>query len=152
VPSEITLFSKSGDWKAEVEAWKNNFLFYKSIGTQVSVYHREQTKNIWGNTVTDWVSKAANAISITNVYTGTQPGLGPSATRNKVCNNSSSCELKEWAVGVTVTLPPDSVTDVGGGAILDIDSVTGTVSIAIPGETLSGVVTAQSIIGDSSIW
>lgn len=53
--SEITLFSKSGDWKADVEAWKNNFLFYKSIGTEVTVYHREQTKNVWGNTVTDWV-------------------------------------------------------------------------------------------------
>ena len=148
--SEITLFSKNGDWKADVEAWKNNVLFYKSIGTQVSVYHREQTKNIWGNTVTDWVSKAANAISIVNVYKGTGPGA---ATRSNVCNNASYCEEKEWAVGVSITLPPDSITDVGGNAILDIDSVTGTVSIVVGGnETLSGVVSASSIISDSSIW
>jgi len=150
VPSEITLFSKNGDWKADVEAWKNNFLFYKSIGTQVSVYHREQTKNIWGNTVTDWVSKAANTISITDVYKGAGPGA---ATRSKVCNNSSSCEEKEWAVGVSITLPADSVTDVGGNAILDIDSVTGTVSIVVGGnEVLSRVVSASSIISDSSLW
>jgi hypothetical protein len=150
VASEITLFSNAGDWKAEVEAWKNNFLFYKSIGTQVSVYHREQTKNIWGNTVNDWVSKAANVISIQNVYSGTQPGI---ATRTAVCRNSSSCERKEWSVGVTVTLPADSVTDFGGGAILDIDSVTGTVSISLPnGEALGGTVTASSALSDSSIW
>lgn len=147
--SEITLFSKNGDWKADVEAWKNNFLAYKSIGTQVSVYHREQTKNIWGNTVTDWVSKAANAISITNVYKGTGPGA---ATRSKVCQNSSYCEEKEWAVGITISLPADSITDVGGGAILDIDSVTGTVSIVIGNEVLSGVVSASSIFSDSSLW
>jgi hypothetical protein len=149
VASEITLFSKNGDWKADVEAWKNNFLAYKSIGTQVSVYHREQTKNIWGNTVTDWVSKAANAISITNVYKGTGPGA---ATRSKVCQNSSYCEEKEWAVGITISLPADSITDVGGGAILDIDSVTGTVSIVIGNEVLSGVVSASSIFSDSSLW
>lgn len=147
--SELTLFTKAGDWKADLEAWKNNFLFYKSIGTQVSVYHREQTKNIWGNTVTDWVSKAATSISIQNVYRGSGPGA---ATRSKTCNNASYCELKEWAVGVTITLPPDSVTDVGGGAVLDIDSVTGTVNVVIGGEVLRGEVSASSVISDSSIW
>jgi hypothetical protein len=147
--SEITLFTKSGDWKADVEAWKNNFLFYRSIGTQVSVYHREQTKNIWGNTVTDWVSKAASSISIQNVYRGSGPGV---ATRSKTCNNASECELKEWAAGFTLTLPPDSVTDVGGGAILELDSVTGTVVVVIGGESLRGEVTASSVLSDSSIW
>lgn len=150
MPSEITLHSRGGDWKAEVEAWKNSFLVYKSIGTEVTVYHREQTKNVWGNTVTDWVRKAANSISITNVYHGTGPGL---ATRSQVCNNSSYCELKHWAVGVTINLPADGITDLGGGAILDIDSVTGSVTISIPGgELLSGEVSASSAISDSSIW
>lgn len=147
--SEITLFSRAGDWKADVEAWKNNFLFYKSIGTQVSVYHREQTKNIWGNTVTDWVSKAASSITIQNSYSGTGPGV---ATRVKTCNNASECELKEWAAGVTITLPPDSVTDVGGGAILEIDKVAGNVTVVVAGETLRGEVSASSVLSDSSIW
>ncbi|MBK6660963.1 MAG: hypothetical protein IPM80_05080 [Proteobacteria bacterium] len=147
--SEITLFTKAGDWKAEVEAWKNNALVYKSIGTEVTVYHREQTKNIWGNTVTDWVRKAASSISITNVYRGSGPGA---ATRSKTCNSASYCELKEWAVGVTITLPADSFDDVGGGAILDLDSVTGTVSVVIGSEVLRGEVTASSVLSDSSIW
>ena len=132
-----------------MEAWKNNFLAYRSIGTQVSVYHREQTKNIWGNTVTDWVEKPASSIAIQNVYRGSGPGA---ATRTKTCNNASECELKEWAVGFTITLPADSVTDVGGGAILDIDSVTGTVEIVIGDEILRGEVSASSVLSDSSIW
>ena len=93
--------------------------------------------------------KAASSISITNVYRGTGPGA---ATRSKTCNNTSYCEEKAWAVGVTVTLPADSVTDLGGGAILDLDSVTGTVSIVGDNEVLRGEVSASSVISDSSIW
>jgi hypothetical protein len=148
--SETTLISQSGNWKADVEAWKNNFLAYKSIGTQVTVYHREQTKNTWGNTVTDWVEKAASSISIQDVYRGSGPGA---ATRSKTCRNASYCEEKEWAVGVTISLPADSIPDVGGGAILDIDSVTGTVTVIIDGEPpLQGVVSASSALSDNSIW
>ena len=147
--SEITLYTKKGDWKVDIEAWKNNFLVYKSIGTQVSVYHREKTKNIWGNTVTDWVKKPASLIHIRNVYRGTGPG---SATREKSCRNAKSCELKEWAVGFTISIPPDNITDVGGGAILDIDRVDGTVTVNIADEILTGEVSASSAVSDSSIW
>lgn len=147
--SEMTLFTKKGDWKVDIEAWKNNFLFYKSIGTQATVYHREQTKNIWGSTVTDWVEKLAPSIHIRNVYHGSGPG---SATREKTCNNASYCELKEWAVGFTINIPPDSITNVGGGAILDVDSVDGSVTVRVGDEVLSGQVSASSALGDSSIW
>lgn len=146
---EITLFTDDGEWKAEVEAWKNNFLFYKSIGTEVRVYHRERTKNVWGNTVTDWVRRAADSIFIRNVYSGSGPGA---AVREKTCTDRSGCELKEWAVGVNITIPVDDPTDVGGGAILDIDEVEGTVRIQIGHEVLSGEVSASSAFGDSSIW
>jgi hypothetical protein len=147
--SEITLFTDDGDWKAEVEAWKNNFLFYTSIGTEVRVYHREETTNIWGNTVTDWVRRSADSIFIRNVYSGSGPGA---ATREKTCSNRSYCELKEWAVGVTITIPVESPTDVGGGAILDIDEVDATVRIQIDREILTGEVSASSAFEDSSIW
>lgn len=149
MPSEVTLVSRSGDWKAEVEAWKNNFLFYRSIGTQVDVYHREETRNVWGSTVTDWVSKPALSISIQNTYRGTGPGT---AGRTVQCQNAAHCENKEWAVGVTLTLPVTSVTDVGGGAVLTLDEVTGVVAVSIPGEVMQATVTAGSAISDSSIW
>jgi hypothetical protein len=148
--SEITLRTSDGTWKVEVEAWKNNFLFYKSIGTQVTVYHREQTDNIWGTPVTDWVDKAATLIEITNIYRAAT-GFA-TATRQKTCNNSSSCELKEWSTGVTIKLPADGADDVGGGAVLDIESVDGTVVVLIGLERLTGQVTAKSALSDNSIW
>jgi hypothetical protein len=147
--NDVTVFSKSGDWKAEIRAWKNNYLLYRSIGTEVTVYHREQTKNIWGNTVTDWVQKPAAIIGIRNVYQGSGPGA---ATRQKSCPNASYCELKEWAVGVTITIQTDTGEgSVGGGATLDIDKVTGWAMISLP-EELSGQVEADSALSDNSIW
>lgn len=104
--SEVTLYSNDGDWKIFVEAWKNNFIFYSSIGTEVTVYRREQTSNIWGNSVTGWVRRPAESIYIQNVYAGTSAG---SVTRQKTCNNASYCELKEWAVGFSVSIPSGDI-------------------------------------------
>lgn len=148
--SEITLRTQDGNWKAEVEAWKTNLLFYRSIGTEVTVYHREQKENIWGNTVTDWVRRAATSISIVNVYRA-DTGFAQ-ATREKTCRNSSRCELKEWSAGFTITLPADSIDDVGGGAVLALDKVEGTVEVVIGDEHLTGKVSASSALSDSGIW
>ena len=152
--SETTAYSANGNWKIKVEAWKNNFLLYKSIGTQVQVYHREQTKNIWGNTVTDWVKKKAISITITNTYKGSFVGGGGagSVTKSGTWRNKDSAELKEWAFGFTVTLPAQKPNDIGGGAILDIDSVDGVVNVSVEGSQLTAQVSASSIISDSSIW
>ena len=148
--NDATLFTHAGDWKAEVHAWKNNYLVYRSIGTEVTVYHREQTKNIWGSTVTDWVKKPATTIEITNVYHGTGPGV---ATRQKSCPNSSYCEEKEWAFGINITVVTDTGdTSVGGGATLDIDSVDGSVVVVIGEERLTAKVSASSALSDNSIW
>jgi hypothetical protein len=148
--NDVTVFTHAGDWKAEIHAWKNNYLAYKSIGTEVTVYHREQTKNIWGSTVTDWVEKPPTMIENTNVYHGSGPGV---ATRQKACPESSNCELKEWAVGLNITVVTDTGdTSAGGGATLDIDSVDGSAVIMIGEERLTGKVSASSALGDNSIW
>lgn len=147
--NQVTVLTKDGQSKVVARAWKNNFLFYRSIGTEATVFHREQTKNIWGNTSTDWVKHSASLISITNTYRGSGPGTG---TRSKACPNASYCELKEWAVGLTLTIPVDSPTDVGGGAILDIDSVAGHVTVQIGEELLTADVSASSAFSDISIW
>ena len=148
--SEITLRTQDGQWKAEVEAWKTNLLFYRSIGTEVTTYHREQKKNIWGNTVTDWVKKSVTSISIENVYRSDTGNAR--ATRGKTCNNASYCELKEWSAGFTITLPADSIDDVGGGAILELDKVEGSVEVVIGEERLTGKVSASSALSDTGIW
>lgn len=147
--SEATVLSKDGQWKIEVEAWKNDFLFYKSIGAQVTVYHREATKNIWGTTKTDWVERKTSSITIRNIYHGMGHTI---ATREKTCHDASQCELKEWAVGVKLTIPVDKPTDVGGNAVLDIQSVDGLVTVQIAAETLTASVSASSALSDNSIW
>jgi hypothetical protein len=147
--SELTLFSDDGDWKVEIEAFKNNFLFYKSIGTTVRIYHREQKENIWGNTVTDWVRRNARTILIRNVYSGPGPGT---ATREGQCTDASSCELKEWAVGFNVKLPADEVSDLGPGATLDLEKVDGTVTVTLEHDVITGEVSASSAFSDSGIW
>lgn len=150
MPSEVSVLSRDGNWKMEVEAWKNNFLFYTSIGTQVTVYHREKTTNVWGSSVTDWVEKKASSIFITNVYSGSvAAGSGGSITRSGQWNNASEAELKEWAVGFKITLPSG---EPGGNAILDIDKVVGTVVVVVGNDRMSATVEASSIISDNSIW
>ena len=46
--SEGTVFSKAGDCVGRHPRVEEQLLAYKSIGTEATVYHREQTKNIWG--------------------------------------------------------------------------------------------------------
>lgn len=149
MPSEITVVSDDGEWKAEFEAFKTNLLVYRSIGSEVKTYHREETSNVWGNKKIDWVRKNADSIFIQNVYSGPGPGTG---TRTKECTDTSGCELKHWAVGVTLEIPADSITDVGGGAILEIDQVDASFTARIGRISLSGAASASSAFSDSGIW
>lgn len=147
--SEATVYSKDGTWKIEVEAWKNNFLFYSSIGTQVSVYHKIADTNIWGNATTSWKSKSARSITIANTYKGPVIGGGVGQVVDvRTWENTDEASLKQWAVGIKISIPGG----VGGNAILDIDSVDGEVSVNIGNETLTTKVSASSIFSDSGIW
>ena len=57
--NDVTVFSKGGDWKAEIHAWKNNYLFYKSIGTEVTVYEAHEDP---AGQVGSFVSLATNGL------------------------------------------------------------------------------------------
>jgi hypothetical protein len=147
MPDKMTVFSKDRQWKADLKAFKNWAFFYKSIGSDVSVYHMEKTTNIWGNSTTDWVSHSAS-IFISNVYKGSS-GSGLGTFTQTQSSNGSSAELKLWAVGlISIT-----ITGVGPeGATLDIDSVDATIAVETPGGVLSGTVSASSALSDNSIW
>lgn len=149
--NKLTLFTPDGQWKADLHAWKNYAFVYKSIGSEATVYHRESTKNVWGNTVTDWVRRTA-FISITNVYHGSIP---QTFTQNASVNDSYA-ELKLWAVGiivVTINTDTGGVDGRPGGATLDVDSVVAQISVSIPGQnSLSGSVSADNIITQNSLW
>ena len=146
MPSQVTVLSDDGDWKAEVDAWKHSSPFYSSIGTRVAVYHREPTTNTRGRRKTRWVRRAADAITIRNTYGGQGPGTG---VRTRVVDGRSTGELKEWAFGATVSLPADPVTDVGGGPVCDLDRVLGDVTVWVGHQSMSAQVEAANAFAGS---
>jgi hypothetical protein len=149
---KVTVTSKDGKWKADMTAWKNWVFVYASIGSEASVYHLQETKNIWGNTVTDWVSHTAT-IDIVNTYKGTV-GSGFGTFVQSQSFQASDAELKLWAVGlISITISDGGASGSPGGATLDIDSVDAVITVIIPGvEPLVGKVSASSVISDNSIW
>lgn len=142
MPSEITTISKDGQWKVEVEAWRNNFFFYSSIGAQFSVY-RKGGSSIWGGT--SWNSGKARRVTMRNSYNG---GL---AFQDGQWNDAHNGELKHWAVGFQISIPSGEIS--AGGPWLILTSVESVVDVVLPnGESMNFRVSASSPISDSSIW
>lgn len=151
VPDTLTVYTEDRQWKADLKAWKNWVFFYQSIGAQADVYHRQKTKDVWGNTKVDWVDASAN-IFITNTYRGpVASGVGSLVQSGEF--KGSHGELKEWAWGFLVFKITDSGPGVQpAGAILDISSVVSEIVVATDGGRMTGTVAASSIITDNSIW
>ncbi len=142
MPSELTLYTNDKHWKVEVGAWINKSYHYRSIGTHVTIHHREHTTSIWGASVTEWEATPAQLIRIRNVYSG--PGASI-ATREHEWRNATEAELKEWSMGGPICLPPDTTASSEGAAVLDINNVQSTVTVVIGDETLSGMVSSSVI-------
>ena len=142
MPSALTLYTRDGHWRVDLEAWVNDLRFYSSIGTHVAVYHREHITSIWGGPRTDWEEEPAAVIRIHNVYRGAGPGL---TTREHEWHNASRAELKEWSATGAIRLPADSSTSEKGPAVPDVRNVEGKVTVVIGSETLTGVVSASSV-------
>ena len=142
MPSEVTRISADGNWKVEVEAWKNNFLFYSSIGAQFSI-SKKGGSSIWGGT--SWDSGRARRVTMRNSYNDGQ------AFQDGSWSDASSGELKHWAVGIAVKIPSGEISP--GGPWLTLDRVESTVDVVLAnGESMHIVVNASSIVSDSSIW
>jgi hypothetical protein len=165
VPDELTLYTEDGKWKAKIRAWKDYWLFYASIGAEVDVYERRETRDVWGHTTTDWVATPAN-IFITANFQGTvgnppaptNPPGGPGNgglgdyQRSAEFHNSHG-ELKLWAAGffsTNITVSGERTTP--AGAILDINSVAAEIQIGTPSGSIHGTVAASSYVSDNSAW
>jgi hypothetical protein len=151
--SSATLYSQDGQWKVQVNAFKNYYLVYSSIGTEVTTYHWEPQRrwyDPWYNFYR-WVERPVDSISINNRYTGLTASLSPAAAnRSASAYNRSYLEEKLWAVGLGVSMDasadtglPDSGT--AGpccGAKLDVRGVKSQVSVRIGNEVVSANVAA----------
>ena len=140
-----TLYTPDRQWKAELWAFKNNYGFYKSIGSEVRTYHWEKKKQLWWETW-DWVERPVSYISIVNRYTGSLINNAPGAARRSVEKlNESYAEEKLWAVGINIKINNDlgEVSGGGGPATLDVRSVESMVRITINDHKLQGSVSAR---------
>lgn len=141
--SELTLFTPDQKWKAELKAFKNNYLVYKSIGSEVRTYHWEQKKTLFW-TSWAWVEKPVQSLSIVNNYEGllaTQvPGV---AQRNAFKRDDSYLEEKLWAAGVSVSITDQGDVSGGGNPILDVRKVRAIINVVMDGHQLQGMVEKQ---------
>jgi hypothetical protein len=147
----VTLFTPDQTWKVQISSYKTNLFFYNAIGTSVDVWHLEQVPgNIWGGAHTDWVARPAIEIVITNMYRGGVVGTAIGTQRQSQSNVSHS-ELKIWNFGLSLSWDataspggPASESNLPGAAPnLEVRSVTGDVSVVVPGKApLAGTTTA----------
>jgi hypothetical protein len=149
VANRVTVVSEDGQWKAEMHAWKSHWIVYASIGSECSVYHRQETKNVWGQSVIDWV-KVPATITITNIYRGS----GLEITRVGQFN-SADAELKEFATGfflIKINLDTGGVDPGVGGPSMIVETVEAHIAASTGRQILSGVVTAGTYVVDQSTW
>jgi uncharacterized protein DUF3892 len=146
-----------GTWMATMGAGELNLFFYKSIGTKVDVFHKEQRRSgpfgWWGPLVDTWVPANADSITISNTYYGSTAreaqalGLGSCPPTPSGPRASLECKLEAFGVGVSVTYdkPLGATGDFGGlppnpsptpGASLEVRAVRGRGTVAIGGQYL----------------
>ena len=146
-----------GMWMATMGAGELNLFFYKSIGTKVDVFHKEQRRSGpfgWSGPLVDtWVPANADSITISNTYYGSTAaqaqalGLGSCPATPSGPRASLDCKLEAFGVGVSVTYdkPLGFTGDLGGvppnpsptpGASLDVRAVRGRGTVQIGNEFL----------------
>ena len=125
MPTTDIQYSPDGRIRARLEAFAINLIAYKAIGATATVQEKRESKPwyLFGGTQVDWVGVFVNQITVTNTYTDASCGSVAGRQVRKGCRKKEcSCECKEFAVGVNVTMPaapnsglPDPAsTSVGG--------------------------------------
>jgi hypothetical protein len=124
------------------ESFKSDLLIYKSIGGRTEVKGKEEERQWW----CVWlckrrVDKKAERITVFNTYfSEVQPGVFAALERDpKTCTNASSCEQKEWGIGVGVKLefPGGGMSPTTLGGLLPVDGVITRHDVVVDGQPLS---------------
>jgi len=128
----------------ESESFKNNYFIYKSVGGRTDVKGKEKKRKWWCFYLCKRrVNKDAERITISNTYyaevaTGVFAEL-PAPPRT--CNNTSSCEQKEYAFGAGVKLkfPDGGVSPSTIDDLLPVDGVITRHEILVDGRPIVAV-------------
>lgn len=167
-PDMKTVYSPDGQYKIVAKAWKDYWFFYNSIGAEVDVYRRQETRDTWGNKTIDWVKYPA-AIVMINRYTGSlytpgvpsndppPPGGGLTTIEIPMETYGSHCEHRLWATGffsTDITVSADGFGEFThpNGAKLDVARIDSEIRVGVGDAQLSAVVSASSYVHDNSAW
>lgn len=126
------------------KSFKTNLLVYRSIGGRTDVKGKEQKRKWWCVWLCKQrVDKKAERITISNTYfSEITPGVFAALERDpKTCGNASSCEQKEWALGVGIKLefPAGGTSPTTVGGLLPVDGVITRHEILVDGRLISVV-------------
>lgn len=169
-PDTKTLYSPDGQYKVVLRAWKDYWFFYTSIGAEVDVYRRNETRDTWGNKTVDWVKYPAS-IAMVLRYTGsmypvpvpTGPSEPPPAGGGlrtieiPLQTFGAHCEHRLWATGFFTTSISVNADGFGGSthpaaSKLDVDRVDAAITVSVGNAQLSDTVSASSYVHDNSAW
>lgn len=138
MPAALTLHTRDLLWRVEVEARSLDLEFYKSIGTQVNVYHCLRTTSMWGSRgEIDWDLVPARLIHIQNVYRGIGPEI---ALSDREWHDAAEACLSEWSLGHPIYFPPGHLPFLPSVVPLEIQQLESIVEVVIDNELLTGVV------------
>lgn len=131
-------YTRDGNWRVVLSAWKFESPVYSTIGANAKAQHWE-TQTVWlFFQKTGWFDKPVDLISVSARFEGILPSTAPGvAARGAARNASSEADVRINTVGGGLTLAPDFGPAGSGGATdLLIRAVRATGGATINGESV----------------
>ena len=131
-------YTRDGNWRVVLSAWKVSAGVYNAIGSTVKAQHWEE-QTVWlFFKKTNWFDKPVDSISVSATFEGILPSTAPGvANRSDARNDASEADVRYWAFGAGIKLAPEvGPAGPGGAADLLIRAVRATGGATINGENV----------------
>jgi hypothetical protein len=114
-------YTRDGNWRVVLSAWKTSAVFYNAIGATAKAQHWEE-QTVWlFFKRTDWFDKPVDAVSVSARFEGILPSTEPGvAQRGAVRHNASEADIRYFAFGAGIELDPDPGRPAGPGGAADV--------------------------------
>jgi hypothetical protein len=132
-------YTKDGNWRVILTAWKTSLALYNAIGATIKAEHWEERtvwlffkKADWWPVPVEFISVAAN---FEGILPSSQPGV---AQRSNVRRNNSEADVRIFAFGAGIKLAPEiGPAGPGGAADILVRAVRATGAATISNEQLN---------------
>src|SRR5690348_16323014 len=109
-------YTRDGSWRLLLETWRVNAIVYTAIGATVHAQHWEEFTVWLFVKKQDWVNRPVPSITVSARFEGVTPSQVPAARQQTDRRlDSDNADVRLWAAGVTVSVPPGSTPPQGPG-------------------------------------